>query len=515
MARIEPVRSSKAGLYTRIVLHFTRRAIAELTGKATARMVEPLEVYARLPELFKGYAKLEQATGKLHRLPKRLHALAELKAATLTHCEYCIDMGSAISRRWGLSDEELVALPRYATSPLFFGAGPAGARLRRRDDPDARRGTRRPVQQAPAPPRRRPARRAHAPHRIGEPARSLQSRARDRCCRLQRWHGVRPPGRLHRQRKLKRDHASVMRSTPQMRSNDSTDAGQNSVQPPPGGTRAATHESPTRQENTLAEGVRPTAQGVHDHGAGGDLRKHAGRLGAGHHTDDAIVIQGLCKRFGRTVALDGLDLSVRTGEVHAFLGPKGAGKTTTLRILLGLLQASEGEVRLLGGDPWRDATSLHRRLAYVPGDVTLWPDLSGGEIIDLMGRLRRGLDPRRRTALYERFQLDPSKKARTYSKGNRQKVALVAALASNAETPLVGRADLGSQSRHRNAHTGVGRTLPARRGMAQWYGYRLAQRARLAEPDGGQSQIVGVKRRCWSMGLMRPASLPSGSRTTA
>ena len=119
MARIEPVRSSKAGLYTRIVLHFTRRAIAELTGKATARMVEPLEVYARLPELFKGYAKLEQATGKLHRLPKRLHALAELKAATLTHCEYCIDMGSAISRRWGLSDEELMALPRYRTSPYF------------------------------------------------------------------------------------------------------------------------------------------------------------------------------------------------------------------------------------------------------------------------------------------------------------------------------------------------------------------------------------------------------------
>ena len=119
MARIEPVTSSNAGLYVRVALHFTRRAIAQLTGRATARMVEPLEVYARLPELFKGYAKLEQATGKLHRLPKRLHALAGLKAATLIHCEYCIDIGSAISRRWGLTDEELLALPRYRTSPLF------------------------------------------------------------------------------------------------------------------------------------------------------------------------------------------------------------------------------------------------------------------------------------------------------------------------------------------------------------------------------------------------------------
>jgi ABC-2 type transport system ATP-binding protein len=151
----------------------------------------------------------------------------------------------------------------------------------------------------------------------------------------------------------------------------------------------------------------------------------------------AISISGLVKRFGPTKALDGLDLEVRTGEVHGFLGPNGAGKTTTLRILLGLLRADAGTARLLGGDPWRDATALHRRLAYVPGDVTLWPTLSGGEVIDLLGRLRGGLDPRRRAELLARFDLDPRKKARTYSKGNRQKVALIAALASDVELLLL------------------------------------------------------------------------------
>lgn len=147
----------------------------------------------------------------------------------------------------------------------------------------------------------------------------------------------------------------------------------------------------------------------------------------------AIEVAGLVKSFGRTRALDGLDLSVRTGEVHGFLGPNGAGKTTTIRILLGLLRADAGSARLLGGDPWRDATTLHRRLAYVPGDVTLWPTLSGGEVIDLLGRLRGRVDPRRRAGLLERFELDPTKKCRTYSRGNRQKVALVAALASDVE----------------------------------------------------------------------------------
>src|SRR5271166_2671706 len=152
---------------------------------------------------------------------------------------------------------------------------------------------------------------------------------------------------------------------------------------------------------------------------------------------NAIEIRALRKSFGRTVALDGLDLEVRAGEVHAFLGPNGAGKTTTIRILLGLLKADGGQAVLLGGDPWRDAVRLHRRLAYVPGDVTLWPGLSGGEIIDLLGRLRGGLDPQRRQALTERFALDPAKKARAYSKGNRQKVALIAALASDAELLLL------------------------------------------------------------------------------
>jgi ABC-2 type transport system ATP-binding protein len=148
---------------------------------------------------------------------------------------------------------------------------------------------------------------------------------------------------------------------------------------------------------------------------------------------DAISVTGLVKTFGAIRALDGLDLVVGTGEVHGFLGPNGAGKSTTIRILLGMLRAKAGTARLLGGDPWANATELHRRLAYVPGDVTLWPQLSGGEVIDLLGRLRGGLDERRRAELLERFDLDPRKKCRAYSKGNRQKVALIAALASDVE----------------------------------------------------------------------------------
>ncbi|MET8363636.1 ABC transporter ATP-binding protein [Micromonospora sp. NPDC005194] len=146
-----------------------------------------------------------------------------------------------------------------------------------------------------------------------------------------------------------------------------------------------------------------------------------------------IEVSGLVKTFGRTRALDGLDLTVRAGEVHGFLGPNGAGKSTAIRALLGLLRTDAGDVRLLGGDPWRDAVALHRRLAYVPGDVTLWPNLSGGEVIDLLGRMRGGLDPARRAELLDSFELDPRKKGRAYSKGNRQKVGLVAALASDVE----------------------------------------------------------------------------------
>ena len=150
-----------------------------------------------------------------------------------------------------------------------------------------------------------------------------------------------------------------------------------------------------------------------------------------------ISTEGLVKRFGRTRALDGLDLTVRTGEVHGFLGPNGAGKTTTIRILLGMTRADGGTARVLDGDPWSDATELHRRLAYVPGDVTLWPNLSGGEAIDLLGRMRGGVDKKRKAELLERFDLDPRKKARAYSKGNRQKVALVAAFASDVELLLL------------------------------------------------------------------------------
>src|SRR5512145_1296121 len=154
-------------------------------------------------------------------------------------------------------------------------------------------------------------------------------------------------------------------------------------------------------------------------------------------TTAAISITGLVKDFGATRALDHLDLRVETGEVHGFLGPNGAGKTTTMRVLLGLLRRDGGKAVVLGCDPWRDAVTLHRRLAYVPGEVNLWPNLTGGEVIDLLGTLRGGLDRARRGALLERFQLDPTKKCRAYSKGNRQKVALVAAFASDVELYLL------------------------------------------------------------------------------
>ena len=149
--------------------------------------------------------------------------------------------------------------------------------------------------------------------------------------------------------------------------------------------------------------------------------------------DHVLYASALTKRYGHTVALDGLDLEVHQGEVHGFLGPNGAGKTTTIRIFLGLIRANGGTARLFGGDPWSDATDLHRRLAYVPGDVTLWPNLTGGEVIDLLGRLRGGLNLPKKEQLLARFDLDPTKKGRTYSKGNRQKVALVAALSSDVE----------------------------------------------------------------------------------
>ncbi|MFD4993049.1 ATP-binding cassette domain-containing protein [Cellulosimicrobium cellulans] len=150
-------------------------------------------------------------------------------------------------------------------------------------------------------------------------------------------------------------------------------------------------------------------------------------------TTPAVEVHDLRKAFGHVQALDGLDLTVRAGEVAGFLGPNGAGKSTTIRVLLGLLRPDSGSARLLGGDPWHDAVDLHRRLAYVPGDVNLWPNLTGGEAIDLLTRLRGSVDPQRKKLLLDRFELDPSKKARTYSKGNRQKVALVAAFASDVE----------------------------------------------------------------------------------
>jgi ABC-2 type transport system ATP-binding protein len=152
---------------------------------------------------------------------------------------------------------------------------------------------------------------------------------------------------------------------------------------------------------------------------------------------EAIAVTGLEKSFGSSRALSDLELHVRPGEVHGFLGPNGAGKTTTIRILLGLLRADSGRATVLGCDPWRDAVPLHSRLAYVPGEVNLWPNLTGGEVIDLLGSMRTGLDPKRRDVLVQRFELDPAKRCRAYSKGNRQKVALVAALAADVELYLL------------------------------------------------------------------------------
>ena len=154
-------------------------------------------------------------------------------------------------------------------------------------------------------------------------------------------------------------------------------------------------------------------------------------------TDPAIRVAALTKTFGPVTALDAFDLDVAVGEVHGFLGPNGAGKSTLIRVLLGLLRKDHGEAVVLGGDPWRDAVELHARLAYVPGDVHLWPNLTGGEAIDLLGELRGRVDRRRRDDLVERFQLDPTKRCGTYSKGNRQKVALVAAFASEVELYLL------------------------------------------------------------------------------
>ena len=156
-----------------------------------------------------------------------------------------------------------------------------------------------------------------------------------------------------------------------------------------------------------------------------------------------IQIRGLTKSFGAAHALNGLDLTVHEGEVHGFLGPNGAGKSTTIRVLLGLVRSDGGKVSLLGGDPWTDAVALHRQIAYVPGDVTLWPSLTGGETIDLLARMRGGLDQNRRAELIERFDLDPHQKARAYSKGNRQKISLISAFSSQARLLLLDEPSVG------------------------------------------------------------------------
>jgi len=174
---------------------------------------------------------------------------------------------------------------------------------------------------------------------------------------------------------------------------------------------------------------------------------------------NVIEMTGVHKHFGKLAALDGLDLAVAQGEVHGFLGPNGAGKTATLRVLVGLLRTDGGTSRVLGQDPWTSVSVLHRRLAYVPGDVALWPNLTGGEVIDLLGRLQGGQDAARRRWLLEMFDLDPTKRARTYSKGNRQKVALIAALATDAELFLLDEPTSGLDPLMEEAFRGCVRDL--------------------------------------------------------
>ena len=197
--------------------------------------------------------------------------------------------------------------------------------------------------------------------------------------------------------------------------------------------------------------------------------------------EHVIRTRGLTKSFGRTTALDGLDLTVGRGEVHGFLGPNGAGKSTTIRVLLGLLRKDAGDVSLLGGDPWRDAVQLHRRLAYVPGDVNLWPNLSGGEAIDLLGSLRGSQDLARRDELVERFQLDPTKKCSAYSKGNRRKVAIVAGLAADVELFLLDEPTSGLDPLMESVFQDVVREITARGGTVLLSSHILAEAEALCD----------------------------------
>ena len=150
-----------------------------------------------------------------------------------------------------------------------------------------------------------------------------------------------------------------------------------------------------------------------------------------------IEVRGLTKRFGRFMALDQVDLTINEGEIYGFIGPNGAGKSTTIRVLLGMLKATAGEVKIFGKDAWKDAVEIHKRIAYVPGEANLWPNLSGGEVIDLFLKMRGNGNLQKRDELIERYQLDPTKKCRTYSKGNRQKIALISAFASEADVYIL------------------------------------------------------------------------------
>ena len=147
-----------------------------------------------------------------------------------------------------------------------------------------------------------------------------------------------------------------------------------------------------------------------------------------------IQIENLTKFFGQFKALEDVNLEVKQGEIHGFIGPNGAGKSTTIRVLLGMLKADTGNITIFGKDTWQEAVSIHSRIAYVPGDANLWPNLTGGQIIDLFLNMRNStIDNKRRDELIKYFELDPTKKCRTYSKGNLQKVLIISALASDAD----------------------------------------------------------------------------------
>jgi ABC-type Na+ transport system ATPase subunit NatA len=228
-----------------------------------------------------------------------------------------------------------------------------------------------------------------------------------------------------------------------------------------------------------------------------------------------IEIHGLTKNFGAVRALDGLELSVHEGEVHGFLGPNGAGKSTTIRILLGVVKADGGTARLLGGNPWTDAVELHRQIAYVPGDVTLWPNLTGGETIDLLARMRGGIDEKRRAELIGRFELDPHKKARTYSKGNRQKVSLISAFSSRARLLLLDEPSSGLDPLMENIFQQCVAEARDRGASVLLSSHILAETEVISRESAASKMSASTEPRCGPTSTARASANSSGCSATS